>query len=474
MSRSINILKETDWLTVFFYLLLVTFGWMNIYAVNFSDQTEGFFSLSNRYTMQLIWIMVSFGLAILIFLIDSRFYSFIAYPGYGAALFILMAVLVLGREVNGAKSWIVLGPISLQPAEFAKLATIMALAKYLSDFNIKTLHIKNIFISFAIIAGPPALIMLQPDFGSTLVYISMLFVLYREGLPGWVLLLLVFMGALFIFSLLFEKLVIYIALTVLSLIAYAVFQKKTSHSLIAALIIITGVGVIFIISKTGMVALNWFMIFFLGLTISTIAILVISIRKKIRGIFPFIILLFGFIAFVYSFDYVFNNILKQHQRDRVEVMLGLKSDPWGYEYNVNQSKISIGSGGFTGKGFLQGTQTKLKYVPEQSTDFIFCTVGEEWGFLGSVGLVALFVGLLLRLVFIAERQRSRFSRIYGYGVVSIIFFHFTVNIAMTIAIFPVIGIPLPFLSYGGSSLMVFTMMIFILLRLDSTRKSHLI
>ncbi len=447
---------------------------MNIYAVNFSDQTEGFFSLSNRYTMQLIWIMVSFGLAILIFLIDSRFYSFIAYPGYGAALFILMAVLVLGREVNGAKSWIVLGPISLQPAEFAKLATIMALAKYLSDFNIKTLHIKNIFISFAIIAGPPALIMLQPDFGSTLVYISMLFVLYREGLPGWVLLLLVFMGALFIFSLLFEKLVIYIALTVLSLIAYAVFQKKTSHSLIAALIIITGVGVIFIISKTGMVALNWFMIFFLGLTISTIAILVISIRKKIRGIFPFIILLFGFIAFVYSFDYVFNNILKQHQRDRVEVMLGLKSDPWGYEYNVNQSKISIGSGGFTGKGFLQGTQTKLKYVPEQSTDFIFCTVGEEWGFLGSVGLVALFVGLLLRLVFIAERQRSRFSRIYGYGVVSIIFFHFTVNIAMTIAIFPVIGIPLPFLSYGGSSLMVFTMMIFILLRLDSTRKSHLI
>ncbi len=474
MSRRLNILKETDWLSIFLYLVLVAFGWMNIYAVNFSDQTGGFLSMSNRYTMQLMWIMVSFGLAILIFLIDSRFYSFIAYPGYGAALFILLVVLVLGREINGAKSWIVIGPISLQPAEFAKLATIMALARYLSDFNIKSLKLKNILISFAIIGAPPILIMLQPDFGSTLVYASLLFVLYREGLPGWILLLLVFMGALFIFSLLFEKLVIYIALTTLSLIAYAIYQKKIYHSLIGALAIIIGVGIVFGISKTGLITLSWFMIFFLGLTISTIAILIVGIQKKIRRIFPFIILLFGFIGFAYSFDYVFNNILKQHQRDRVEVMLGLKSDPWGYEYNVNQSKISIGSGGFTGKGFLQGTQTKLKYVPEQSTDFIFCTVGEEWGFLGSVGLVIVFVGLLIRLIYIAERQRSRFSRIYGYGVVSIIFFHFTVNIAMTIAIFPVIGIPLPFLSYGGSSLMVFTMMIFILLRLDSTRKSHLI
>jgi rod shape determining protein RodA len=472
--RTINILKETDWLTIFLYALLVGFGWMNIYAVNFTDGSDNFFSLSNRYTMQLMWIMVSLFLAIIIFLLDSRFYSFFAYPAYGMALLILLLVLVVGREINGSKSWIVLGPISLQPAEFAKLATILALAKFLSGFNVRSLKLENILKSFAIIILPPILIMLQPDFGSTLVYISLIFVLYREGLPGWMLVLLVFMAALFISSMLFSEIYIYATLTLIALIGYGIYNKKSSQAFFGFLIF-GGVVILGILAnKLNIFSISPLSIFFLSLTLSSIGFLIYAISKKIKNVFPTILILFVFIGFVYSFDFVFNNVLQKHQRDRVEVMLGLKSDPWGYEYNVNQSKIAIGSGGFSGQGFLQGTQTKLKYVPEQSTDFIFCTVGEEWGFLGSLALIATFVGLLLRLIFIAERQRSRFSRIYAYGVVSITFFHFAVNIAMTIAIFPVIGIPLPFLSYGGSSLMSFTMMLFILLRLDSTRKAYLI
>lgn len=474
MSRRLNILQETDWLTVLIYLMLVVFGWMNIYAVNFSDSSEDFFSLSNRYTMQLVWIVVSIGLAILIFLIDSRFYTFIAWPAFGFSLLILLAVLVIGTEVNSSKSWIVIGPARLQPAEFAKLATILALARYLSGHNVNATKVRTIAISFAIIFASPVLIMLQPDFGSTLVYISLIFVLYREGLPGWVLVLLVFTASLFIFSLLIDALYIYIALTVISLIAYSIYNRNMVKGLIGAGILITYVIVGWLIDRIGIYPLSAFLIFFFALVAATATYLALAISKKLKGVFPIVVFLFAFIGFVYSFDFVFNNVLQKHQRDRVEVMLGLKSDPWGYEYNVNQSKIAIGSGGFSGKGFLQGTQTKLKYVPEQSTDFIFCTVGEEWGFVGSIGLIATFIGLLLRLIIIAERQRSKFSRIYAYGVVSIIFFHFSVNIAMTIALFPVIGIPLPFLSYGGSSLMTFTMMIFILLRLDSTRKAYLI
>ena len=467
-------MRDTDWLTIFLYLLLVSFGWMNIYAVNFSDQVGGFFSLDNRYTMQLLWIAVSLVLAIVIFLIDSRFYSFFAYPAYGIALFVLLLVLIIGTEINGAKSWIVLGPISLQPSEFAKVATILALAKFLSGYNVKPSKFQNILISFGIIVSAPLLIMIQPDFGSTLVYAALIFVLYREGLPGWVLLLLVMSATLFLLSVIYDELYIYMALIAIAVIGYGVYTRKIGHSLFAAFLFsLLYLGGIFLV-RYNVLTIPPLLIFFLALITGTTVLIIIAISKKIRQLFPVMLFLFVFIGMVYSFDYVFNHVIAQHQRDRVEVMLGLKSDPWGYEYNVNQSKIAIGSGGFSGKGFMQGTQTKLKYVPENSTDFIFCTVGEEWGFLGSVGLIIAFTGLLLRLIIISERQRSKFSRIYGYGVVSVLFFHFAVNIAMTIALFPVIGIPLPFFSYGGSSLMAFTMMIFILLRLDSTRKSYLI
>ncbi len=474
MTRKENILMNTDWLTVFIYLLLVVFGWMNIYSVNYSETDPVFFSRNNRYAMQLGWIIVSLSLIIIIFLIDSRFYSFIAFPSYLFAVFVLLAVVVAGKEVHGSKSWLIIGPIGIQPAEFAKPATILALAKFLSGFNVKSHTVENILKSLGIIFLPPLLIMLQPDFGSTLVYGALLLVLYREGLPGWILILILFLAGLFLAALILSKLVILGILIVMAIIGYVIWNKNIKGGLLGLFIM----GILFasgLLSRYfNLIDFSTYLILFGSLLLTTAIILIIAVSSKIKRVFPVIMMLFVLIGFVYSVDFVFHNILKKHQQERVQIMLGLKSDPWGYEYNVNQSKIAIGSGGFSGRGFLKGPQTKLKYVPEQSTDFIFCTVAEEWGFVGSSVLIILFSGLLIRLIIIAERQRSRFSRIYGYGVVSVLFFHFAVNIAMTLAIFPVIGIPLPFLSYGGSSLMSFTILLFILLRLDSTRKAYLI
>lgn len=474
MRRQENIWINTDWLTVFIYLALVVFGWMNIYSVNYSESDPVFFSKSNRYAMQLGWIIVSFILIVIVFLIDSRFYSFIAYPTYIFSMIVLLAVIVIGREVHGSKSWIMIGPIALQPAEFAKPATALALAKFMSGFNVKSQTTENILKSLGIIFLPPILIMLQPDFGSTLVYAALLIVLYREGLPGWIIVLLMFLAALFLGALILSKLTILVILIGVSTIGYIIWSKNIKNGLFSLLIISMFIGTGLALRYFNIISFSNYLILFISLALTTLVVLIVAISSKIKGVFQVILLMFVMIGFVYSVDFVFHNVLKKHQQERIQIMLGLKSDPWGYEYNVNQSKIAIGSGGLTGRGYMKGPQTKLKYVPEQSTDFIFCTVGEEWGFLGSSILVILFCGLIIRLIIIAERQRSRFSRIFGYGVVAIIFFHFAVNIAMTIALFPVIGIPLPFLSYGGSSLMSFTVLLFILLRLDSTRKSYLI
>lgn len=474
MSRRINILENTDWITILLYLVLVCFGWVNIYSVNYVEATGFDFSIRNKYSMQILWIAVSMILAIIIFLIDSRFYSFVAFPGYAFSLLLLLAVVVIGQEVNGAKSWINIGPVKLQPSEFAKLATILALAKYLSGFNVKSDSTRNIVISLAIIFTPLIFIMLQPDLGSTLVYGAMLLVLYREGLPGWVLLIGVFLVGLFLGFFLLKPIALLIALTSCAYITFYLLNRNFKNFYVGIGILAACTGLGFVLQYFNILPLSDYLVFLSSLILAVIISLLLTMGKKIQGIFITAAFLMFFIGFIFSIDFMFHNIMKPHQRNRVEVMLGLKSDPWGYEYNVNQSKIAIGSGGFTGRGFLQGPQTKLKYVPEQSTDFIFCTVGEEWGFIGSLALVAVFVTLLLRLIYISERQRSRFSRVFGYGVVTILFFHFAVNIAMTIAIFPVIGIPLPFISYGGSSLMAFTMMVFILLRLDSGRKTYLV
>lgn len=474
MKRQIDIVTNTDWLTVIIYLVLVAFGWLNIFAVNYDPGDGSFFRLEHRYTMQLAWIIISLIVAVFIFVIDSRFYLFVAYPVYAFGIFLLLIVLVLGTAVHSAKSWIVLGPVSIQPTEFAKLATALALAKYLSGYNMKITRLKDILFSLLIIFVPAGLIAIQPDIGSVVVYSVLLLVLFREGLPGWVLLVLIAIAALFLGILAFSQFLIVTILFGLAIVVFVLFSKNYFNFFWAfSLVALLFVGLIMLRRYT-FIDFSNYIILLITTGLASMAAILYAIVKKKRMTYLVVLILLLSIGFTYSVDHLFNNVLQDHQRNRVNVMLGLESDPYGYEYNVRQSKIAIGSGGFSGKGFLQGTQTKFRFVPEQSTDFIFCTVGEEWGFLGSFGLVVLYVGLLIRLIVLAERQRSTFSRIYGYGVLSILFFHFAINIGMTIGLFPVIGIPLPFLSYGGSSLFAFTIMLFIFLRLDSTRKAYLI
>lgn len=474
MRRQIDIIANIDWLTVFLYFVLVAFGWLNIYAVNYDPDSGSFFQINNRHTMQMIWILISLIVVMFIFVIDSRFYLFVAYPAYIFGVFLLLLVLVLGTAVHSSKSWIVLGPVSIQPSEFAKLTVILALAKYLSGYNVKMSRFKDVLITLGIIFFPAGLIALQPDIGSVIVYGVLLLVMYREGLPGWVLLVILVVAALFLGIIAFSQFIIVLVLGGLAILTFALVSKNI-FSLFWSLLIAasTAIGLV-MLSRYTDIALDNYIILLITIGITALAAIVYALIKKSKVVYLIVFVLTISIGFTYTVDHLFNNVLADHQRHRVNVMLGLESDPYGYEYNVRQSKIAIGSGGFSGKGFLQGTQTKFRFVPEQSTDFIFCTVGEEWGFLGSFGLVIIYMGLLIRLIILAERQRSAFSRIYGYGVLSILFFHFAVNIGMTIGLFPVIGIPLPFLSYGGSSLFAFTIMLFIFIRLDSTRKAYLI
>jgi rod shape determining protein RodA len=397
------------------YLVMVIIGWFNIYAAVFNEEHKNIFDLSQNYGKQTIWIGGAILLALIILVVDGKFYAAFSYPIYVFFLFSLVAVILFGAVIKGSHSWFRIGQFAIQPAEFAKFATNMALAKYLSTLDIRMQKKQTKILASLIIAIPVIMILLQNETGTALVYISFIFVLYREGLSGNVLLLGFLAAVLFILALLVPKIIL--------------------------LSIISGIAVIF---------------FFL-------------VRKNRKNI---IIILSGVLisfAIIFSVDYVYHHVLQEHQRIRIDVLLGKATDLKGAGYNVNQSKIAIGSGGITGKGFLQGTQTKYEFVPEQSTDFIFCTVGEEWGFLGSFTVIGLFMLLLARIIQVAERQRSQYSRIYGYGVASILFFHIMVNIGMTIGLAPVIGIPLPFLSYGGSSLWSFTILLFIFVKLDAYR-----
>jgi rod shape determining protein RodA len=365
--------------------------------------------------MQLVWIVTSLFIAFVILVIDGEFFPRFAWPVYGAFVLLLIAVIFVGAEVKGSKSWIGVGAFRVQPAEFAKFATNLALAKFLSNINIKIEKLSTKLIASALFAVPALIIILQNETGSALVYAAFVLVLFREGLSGNILILGVAMAILFVLALLVDE-------TVLSIIL------------------------------AGIAAASF-----------------IFVRFKMRNVLITGGILLASLAFVHSVDYAFVNILEPHQKKRINVLLGKEVDPKGAGYNVNQSMIAIGSGGLIGKGYLKGTQTKYNYVPEQSTDFIFCTVGEEWGFVGSVVVLGLFVILLLRIIYLAERQRSTFSRIYGYGLASIIFVHIAINIGMTIGLAPVVGIPLPFFSYGGSSLWSFTILTFIFVRLDAYR-----
>ena len=452
---------------------MIVMGWFNIYAAVYNDEHQEIFDFTQRYGKQFIWIMATIVLAIFIMIVDSRFYLFFAWFIYAITMLLLILVLVLGKDINGARSWIEFGPVSLQPSEFAKFGTALALASFLNNRRNDLTKLNVIVAAVAIILFPALLTALQPDLGSTIVFFSFFIVLFREGMSPFIFVSGLLMVLLFFLTRLFNNVYLEIILIALAFLL-AWFSTRKWKLLLTGLVMMLFIGGI-------LYMLNYFVIKSLGdktilvitLLLSGIAYAYYFYTKKAITIFVIYLFLAGSILYINSVDIAYNHLLKPHQRERIEILLGFKTDTHGTGYNVNQSIISVGSGGFKGKGYLQGTQTKFKFVPAQSTDFIFCTVGEEWGFLGSLVVIGLYVFLLIRLIILAERQRSNFSRIYGYGVASILFTHFFINIGMAIGLVPVIGIPLPFFSYGGSSLWGFTLLLFIFLRLDAGRTEYL-
>ena len=423
MRRKENIFKNIDWYLVITYFLLVIFGWISIYAAGYKPNVSSIFDISQNYGKQLIWIVASIVLILIILMIDPKFFSALSYTFYAICILLLIGVLMFGSEIGGAKSWFKIGGFAMQPSEFTKIFTNLAIAKYLSSININNKK-KYPKLKIAFIIGLPILlIFLQNDTGSALVYLAFIIVLFRDGFFKNTIIIGTVLIILFIVTLLLGKiLILQILAGLLLLMTFLLLKKYKKYK------------------KT----------FF-----------------KILGIFAICS------VYILSVDYIFENVLQYHQRTRIEILLGKKTDPHGAGYNVNQSKIAIGSGGFTGKGFLKGTQTKYNFIPAQSTDFIFCTVGEDFGFIGALTIIVLFLFLIIRIIILAERQRSKFSRLYGYGVASILFFHFSINVGMTIGLFPVIGIPLPFFSYGGSSLWSFTILLFIFIK-QCSKKNELI
>jgi rod shape determining protein RodA len=413
--RERGLLENIDWTTILTYLALVFIGWISIYSAVYDEAHKSILDLDARYGKQLIWIGVSLLIALFILVIDPKFFSQTSYLWYGIFIVMLLAVLAVGSETKGAKSWFGVGDFGIQPSEFAKATTALALAKILSGIDVDMKNLRTKFAAITIVAIPMLLVLLQNDTGSALVFFVFVLVLFREGLSLSVLIFGAAMAILFVLSLVINPYVLIGILFVITIIIWRLNRKRKLSIWLCLGLFVFAAGV------------------------------------------------------VLSVEYVYDNALESHQKDRIEVLLGQKSDPKGVEYNVNQSKIAIGSGGFFGKGFLKGTQTKYNFVPEQDTDFIFCTIGEEWGFVGSVFVIGLYLYLMVRLIKMAERQRSKFSRVYGYCVTSILFAHFTINIGMTIGLLPVIGIPLPFISYGGSSLMAFTLLLFIFVRQDASR-----
>lgn len=473
MIDKLNISEEIDWTTVGLYLLLVLFGWVNVFASSYNEQTTSILDISQNYGDQLLWIIVSFVVIVMLFAFDHRLFHYFAYVIYGLSILLLVAVLVFGVTINHSRSWLHILGFSLQPAEFVKIATALALAKYLSGYNIKLWTWRSMAIVVSLLGLPVALIAIQPDWGTAMVFASFIFLMYREGMPGWILASTLFVAVLFMMTLLLPNFTVLVILIVFSLIGFGIINRSVLQPMVAAVIISLLYGVLKIILPMLPFNPGNFISLLIALVLTAIVVYILASVRKVKNVSLVLIFLFGFIGFSYSVDYVFHNVLKPHHQKRVNILLGKETDVRNIGYNVNQSKIAIGSGGFTGKGFLKGTQTKLDFVPEQSTDFIFCTVGEEWGFLGTSMVIILYTLLLIRVLFLAERQRSQFSRIYGYGVASILFFHFSINVAMTIGLFPVIGIPLPFFSYGGSSMLAFTLLLFILVRLDSVRKKYI-
>lgn len=469
IDRKTNIVRNIDWTTVLLYIILVIFGWCNIYAAVYNEEHKSIFDFTQRYGLQMMWILAAFLVAFCVILIDLKVYTFFAYFIYAFCMLLLVMVLLFGREINGNKAWLFIGKFSIQPSEFAKVATSLAVAKYLGSYNVKVLTSRALVTLGFIIFLPMLLIILEPDVGSLLVYFAFSIVLFREGLPGAILLLGFVCAVLLFAALLYSKDVIAAVIISVGFLVFGLYTRKYKETLVGLIIFGVCLFSFFGIFRLMHKPVNYYFILASSFVISGLTFVIISFFMRIKYVTMFVLFLTCSIFFTYSVNYVFHHVLEQHQQQRMNILLGLEKDPLGGGYNVNQSMIAIGSGGFLGKGYLQGTQTKYNFVPEQSTDFIFCTVGEEWGFLGSLVVTGIFLILLVRIVNMAERQRSTFSRVYAYCVASLLFFHFAINVGMTIGLLPVIGIPLPFFSYGGSSLWSFTILLFILIRLDASR-----
>lgn len=477
-------MRHLDWLTIGLFLVLVIFGWMNIYGASYTFDQTSMFDFSNRAGKQFVWIMGALVLGVILLLIDEKTYDMLAYVLYGGMLLLLLITPFLASNIKGSLSWLSIGPIRIQPAEFAKCVTALAIAKYMGRYGYQVRSWRDLVVPFAMIAVPMFIIMvLQRETGSALVFAAFLLVFYRMGMSGYVLWCCGAAVALFIISIRFGAVAlpygvgsVGVVVCMVLLCAIELFfihkeSRKRWESLILAGVALLFFAIGLVLTIWLPVNFNWLSIGVVGLlSVYTLVSSIYTRRYKLLWVALFTV---GCIGYTQVCDFVFSNVLQPHQRIRIEVLLGMTEDPMGAGYNVNQSRIAIGSGGLLGKGYLNGTQTKLQFVPEQDTDFIFCTVGEEWGFVGSVGVLILYLALILRLITIAERQRDAFAQIYGYAVASIFFFHLTINIGMVLGLLPVIGIPLPFFSYGGSSLWGFTILLFILLRLDASRVEKL-
>ena len=475
-----TVFRRLDWPTVLIYLIMVFAGMVSIYAASYDFDQASMFSADEFSGKQLRWIGLSLLLGMVILLVDARMYETYAYPVYFGILILLAITPFVAHDIKGSHSWISFGSMSLQPAEFAKFATALALAKFMSGYGYSIHKLKDFAVTMGIIITPMLFIILQRETGSALVYLAFFLMFYREGMPGSVLFTGVAAVIYFVVGIRFEstmlldtptsmgKFIVLLLVQVFTSLMIGVYckEKKIMFQMLAYSLGIT--LICFLFSKYVIP----FDVVWVQLAISAIMTGILlwrGLATRIRSYFFIMMFALGSMAFFYSADYVLNNVMEPHQRVRINVLLGLEEDLSGAGYNVHQSEIAIGSGGIEGKGFLQGTQTKLKFVPEQDTDFIFCTVGEEEGFLGSTGVLLLFLALILRLIHLAERQPFRFGRVYGYSVLSIFLFHVFINVGMVLGLTPVIGIPLPFFSYGGSSLWGFTFLLFIFLRIDAGR-----
>ncbi|MBR2492223.1 MAG: rod shape-determining protein RodA [Paludibacteraceae bacterium] len=484
MRRNENILNMLDWWTIGLYLVLIFIGWCTIYAACYDYDNAEIFNFSANHGKQIIWISTALILGAIILTIDSKFYSNIAYLFYVLMIILLIATIFLATDTKGSHSWLNFGAFKIQPAEFAKYATCLCLSAFLSKSQTDLRRNKDLMLAMGIILLPALIIIAQSETGSALVFFSFFILLFREGMNGMILILGVFAIVFFILVLRYNNLpdavvgvdvpellgfILVFAIAVITALIFLRIYTKDKTCMLTFLGINIGIYAVGIILANFVPAVKTWYFAALSIGVSIIFLFIWGMVMHRQTYLLISAFLMFSVALSGSADYAFNKVLAPHQQIRIKIVLGLEDDPQGAGYNVRQSQIAIGSGGLTGKGYLNGTQTKLNYVPEQDTDFIFCTIAEEWGFIGSTLFIIIYATLMLRLIFLAERQRSAFSRIYGYGILCIFLFHFFINLGMVTGITPVIGIPLPLISYGGSSLWGFTLLLFTFIRLDANR-----